>query len=169
MAKKEAAAVPIVKTEPPPAPVPRPAAKREQPVPTAAPAAPEPKRPVVNSIGEAAMVLDRDPVAALAFLDRFLTEDPRNSRAWALKLAAHYELNDIEGFRSSLRDATEKGVQRRALLAFPRFRAVLKQESESPKLPPRMRELLFEGLPAPGGDDSPRKRPPLKRPRFQSP
>ena len=171
------AAPPQVQAPPPPEPANPPEVKPEPaPVPKAAPKVAPPaaevpvpsKRepPALATIDQAAMVLDRDPKAALAFLDRHLVVDPHNARAWALKLAAHYQLDDIEGFSAAARGFHESGTPRMGLRMVPRFRMLLKQERENPKLPPALREKLLEDLPPARGEDGPRPRFPLKRPRF---
>ena len=152
-------------TKPETAPVPK-TVSRVVPVPIEAPVPPKPDASAPATLDEAAMILDRDPKATLGFIDRLLVADPHNARAWALTLVAHYQLDDIEGFRAAARGFHDSGTPRKALLMVPRFRMLLKQERENPKLPPALREKLFENLPPPRGEDPPRPRFPLKRPRF---
>lgn len=138
-----------------------PAAVARPPVVMSPPPAEVPSAATADSVGtleEAAVTLDRDPKAALGFIDRFLVTDPRNPRAWALKLVAHYELDDVEGVRATLQEAEGKGIPPKVLLLIPRVRQMLKQEAESPKLPADLHGRLLEG-PAP---DLPRRRLPLK-------
>ncbi|MBI4912802.1 MAG: serine/threonine protein kinase [Acidobacteria bacterium] len=110
------------------------------------PAQAAPKPPPIATLDEAGQAVDRDPRAVLAFLDRFLREDPRNPRAHALRVVAFYELGDFEGMKESLKTLPASGVPPRALLAFPRYRAMLKQELENPKLPAEMHERMVEAL-----------------------
>lgn len=132
--------------------------------PAPGPAEPPPRLPPrPATLDEAAALVDRDPKAALAFLERFLVQDPRNPRAWMLKLVACYELGDVERLKSAIRDAREHGLQRRSFLVFPRFRAMIRQETEHPKLPPGFREQLLEDL-RPPGDGEPKGRPFKRRP-----
>jgi serine/threonine-protein kinase len=149
-----------VKAEPPQKPAVKPAPPPK--VVAAAPPPPvAPKAPEIGSMDEASAALDRDPKAALRFLDRFLTEDPRNVRAFALKMVAHYHLDDLEGFRAAAREARDRGIHRKALMMVPRFRQMALQEAENPKLPRGEREHLLDPLPANDG-----RKPPLKRPRY---
>ena len=83
----------------------------------------------------------------------------------ALKLVALYNLGDLEGFHAAARQAREHGIPRKALMMVPRFRQMVIQETENPKLPANLREPLLEGRPAPGAGEDPRKRFPFKRPR----
>lgn len=165
---------PAPRTEPPVTHVPKtdpvvkpaPAITPEKIVPAPAlPPRPEPKASPVATMDEAAALLDRDPRAALQFLDRFLLEDPRNPRAMALKLVALYNLNDLEGFHAAARQAREHGIPRKALMMVPRFRQMVIQETENPKLPANLREPLLEGRPAINPEVDGRKRFPFKRPR----
>lgn len=169
--KVVAAAVPEAKTppaQPEPAkpqpakpkadPAPRPKPERQPP-----PAPAEPPRPAPPaSLDEASVRLDREPRAALAYLDRFLAEDPRHVRAWGLKLVAHYELGDFDGCRATLHEAAGKGVPFKAMLLVPRVRQMLKQEADQPRLPADLRELMREGA----GREPLRKRLPLRNPRY---
>jgi serine/threonine-protein kinase len=158
------AAPPAAKPTPTPIPaqaLPRPAAPPPE---TSAPTVPPP-RPAISTLDEAANSLERDPQGALGYLDRFLAEDPRNPRAYALKLVAHYETNDFDGLARTVKTLHEQGVPRKFLLAIPRFRQMLKQEAEHPKLPPRLRQNLGEG---PAALD-PRRQEFLRRRRPGSP
>ncbi len=156
-ARVEAAPVPAARPEPVKPAVPAPKPARPAPAPQAPPAP-----AAIASLEEAAIRLEREPRAALAFLERFLAEDPGHVRAWGLRLVAHYELDDFDGCRATLREAAAKGVPFKAMLLVPRVRQMLKQEAERPKLPPELRGLLREGA----GRDLPRKRFPLREPRF---
>lgn len=166
--RSEAAPAAGVKPEPAQPAAAAPAPKSERPTPARPvearpdPAPQAPPRPALASLDEAVARLDREPRAALAFLDRLLAEDPAHVRAWGLKLVAHYELDDFDGCRATLREAGAQGVPFKAMLMVPRVRQMLKQEANQPKLPPELRGLLREGA----GRELPRKRFPLRDPRF---
>lgn len=169
-----AAPAPAATVAPPPAAAPV-SADRDTPTPVSPKGAPKPAalpvpplpppKPAIATLDEAAASLDRDPKGTLAYLDRFLAEDPRNPRAYALKLVGLYETGDLDGFARTVNALHEHRVPRKLLLAYPRFRQLLKQEAENPKLPEAMRQGLREGAPGP----ELRRKEFLRRRRPESP
>lgn len=167
-----AAAVPVVPDPPKQAPEPPPATrsepvtkipalvippKREPPKPR--PEAPPPAKlepppaPGIQTLEEAGAAIDRDPEAALAFLEAHVAEDPSSERGHALRIAALYKLERYEDCIRAFREAAKNGFRVVQMARFPRFRQMIDAEKADPKLPKRFNRFI------PREEDRPKRRP----------
>ena len=91
------------------APAPPPAAPRPTPPPPPPPpAAPEPPKGPAT-LDEAAGALEKDPQAALDFLDKAVATEPVDERAYALRIVALYDLGRYAACGKAIREAREAG------------------------------------------------------------
>jgi hypothetical protein len=119
--------VPVPQPPPPPLPPPPPA---PEPPPAA------PKGPA--TLDEAAGTLEKDPLAALAFLDQAVTAQGAEERAYALRIVALYTLGRYSATGKAIREAREAGhpLWPMALRNQP-LRAMLERDARNPHLPKR--------------------------------
>lgn len=126
--------LPVATAPPPPAPVRAPVSRP----------APSPAGP--TTLAEAEAWLERDPQAALAFLDRHLQASPRDERALALRLVALYELKRTEALRAGLLELRQAGIPVRGLMVrVPRFGRMLEAAAADGTLPRPRGETRPEG------------------------
>jgi hypothetical protein len=155
---KAAAAAPARPVPAPQAAVPPAAAPVRDPgVPPVEPV--KPSRPEPTETGEA---FDAAPAAALRMAEEALRAQPGNPKAHAIRIVALYDLGRYGELAGALRAALAAGVPVRAMMRFPRFAHMVKQELAERRLPEAVRRQLEEL-----GEGAAGPRPGAPRPRFR--
>jgi serine/threonine-protein kinase len=134
----QAAPAVIVPQPPPPAsipvPPPAPVAEAPAPAPTQAPA----PASAISTLDQASDALEKDPQGALTFLEQTVAADPRNDRAFALRIVAFYNLARYGASAKGIREAREAGHPLWPMaLKYPQLRAMLEKDAKDPRLPKR--------------------------------
>ncbi len=123
------------KQKPSPKPLPVTVQKTLEP-----PISPEPPQPVQKSnekseINEAAGEIEGHPDRAHRHFQKIHREDPQNARAYALDLVALYHLNLYGEMAALIHKAKANGVNPKSFNAYPRFRVMMKEESQAHRIP----------------------------------
>jgi len=100
-------------------------------------------------LDQAASGLLDQPQGALTLCDRVLKDQPSNTRAYALKTVALYDLGRYDRMPQVLEAAQAHGVEPRHCLTCAAFRDMLREERRDQRLPANVRVILFSEVPGP--------------------
>ncbi len=111
------------------------------------PASPEPAQPAQENgskseINEAAGDIEGHPFRAHQHFQKIHQQDPQNARAYALDMVALYHMNQFGEMVALAHKAKANGVNPKAFNAYPRFRMMMKEESQAHRIPQGLKERM---------------------------